>query len=272
MFRVREGLYVSREKSGRRDGPAGVGPWALFALAVACAGAEPARLTLVRTGPGALPEVPPEWTPPSPGVDPGVRARACAVELTVDPRQETYHGLLEVDLLLLQPARQLWLRGAAGLVVQGASVSTRGATRPAHAVRLGEEGLGLVLKRPAGVGPAKLRVAWEGRAQAPGGLLRREEGGHWYAHTRLQPGEAWRLVPTLGESTLPLPWSLTLRIPAEDSASSSLDVASETVGPDGLRTVRFAPQDEPGAPLAFTVGPPRPGPARTRGGRHAPRA
>lgn len=267
-----------------KDGQSGRGPWALFALAVACVGAPPVRLSVVgsTSEPAPLRDTPPHDLPLLPYLDAGVRPERYAVELTVDPRQETFSGLVEIDVALAEPTRQLWLRGHE-LRVQGASVSARGTTRPARVVRHGEELLGFLLERPVGPGLARLRVAWQGSTAvgATSGLLRHEEAGRWYARLRLRPGDARRVVPTFGEPSLPpVPWQLTLRMPSADRAFSELPVASEEVGPDGLRTVRFQTPSQPGAPLAFAVGPPEsageihPGPAasRQRGGRGAPSA
>ncbi len=268
-----------------KDGQSGRGPWALFALAVACVGTPPpTRLSVVGATSALAPlrEALPRDMPLRPHLDAGVRPERYRVELTVDPRQETFSGLVEIDVALTEPTQQLWLRGH-GLRVQGASVSARGTTRPARVVRHGEELLGFLLERPVGPGPARLRVAWQGSAatEEASGLLRHEEAGRWYARLRLRPDDARRVVPTLGEPSLPpVPWHLTLRMPSEDRAFSELPVASEEVGPDGLRTVRFRTPSQPGAPLAFAVGPPdtggeiHPGRAASiqRGGRGAPRA
>lgn len=267
-----------------KDGQSGRGPWALFALAVACVGAPPVRLSVVgaTSAPAPVRETTPHDIPLRPHLDAGVRPERYAVELTVDPRQETFTGLVEIDVALSEPTRQLWLRGHE-LRVQGASVSSRGSTRPARVVRHGEELLGFLFERPVGPGPARLRVAWQGSTSGgeASGLLRHEEAGRWYARLRPRPGEARRVVPTFGEPSLtPVPWQLTLRMPSEDRAFSELPVASEEVGPDGLRTVRFQTLSAPGAPLAFAVGPPdsggeihpRPAASRHRGGRGTPSA
>jgi alanyl aminopeptidase len=270
-----------QEELEMKDGPFGRGPWALFALAVACVGAPPpVRLSVVGSASEPAPprETPSQDMPLRPHLDAGVRPERYTVELTVDPRQETFSGLVEIDVALAEPTRQVWLRGHA-LTVRGASVSARGTTRPARVVRHGEELLGLLLERPVGPGPARLRVAWQGSASQgeASGLLRHEEAGRWYA--RLRPGEVCRVVPTFGGPALPpVPWHLTLRMPPENRAFTELPVAAEEVGPEGLRTVRFQTQARPGTSLAFAVGPPdseegalHPGPAasRQRGGRGA---
>lgn len=274
-----------------KDGQSGRGPWALFALAVACVGAPPVRLSVVGATPepatlrDTLPDTLPHDMPLRPHLDARVRPERYAVELTVDPRRETFSGLVEIDVALAEPTRELWLRGHE-LRVQGASVSARGSTRPARVVRHGEELLGFLLERPVGPGPARLRVAWQGSTAREGtsGLLRHEEAGRWYARLRL--GDTRRVLPTFGEplfgepSLAPVPWQLTLRMPSEDRAFTDLPVAAEEVGPDGLRTVRFKTPTPPGALLAFAVGPPdeggaiHPGPpaSRQRGGRGAPSA
>lgn len=266
-----------------KDGQSGRGPWALFALAVACVGAPPVRLSVVgaEAEPAPVRETPSHDMPLRPLLDAGVRPERYTVELTVDPRRDTFSGLVEIDMSLAEPTRQLWLRGHE-LRVQGASVSARGATRPARVVRHGDELLGFLLERPVGPGPARLRVAWQGSASVgeASGLLRHEEAGRWYA--RLRPGEARRVVPTFGEPpSQHVPWHLTLRMPPENRAFAELPVASEEVGPEGLRTVRFQVQARPGTSLAFAVGPPdssegeiHPSPVatRSRGGRGAPSA
>lgn len=237
-----------------RDGHAGRGPWALFALAMACVGPPSVRLTVV--GPEQEPS-PRRDTPMLPRMDERVRPERYVVELTVDPRQEAFSGLAEIEVALTAPTQQLWLRGL-DMRVHGASVSARGSTRPARAVREGEDELGFLLERPLTPGPAKLRVTWQGhmREGDASGLQRHQEGGHWYAQTRLRPEDAWRVVPMLAAPSLPpVPWQLTLRMPAEHRAFSEMPVLSEEVGPSGLRIVRFKTPSQPGAPMAFAVGP-----------------
>lgn len=263
-------------------GPGAQGLWALFGQAVATVAPPQARLSVVPGAPEPAP-LPVQDGPLLPEASSAeVHPLSCALELTLDPRQETFLGLVEFELRLSEPTQQLWLYGS-GLTVHGASVSTRGGTRPARVLREGEERLGFLLERPVGPGPVTLRVAWQGRLspQDSAGILRRQEGGSWYARARLAVGGARWVLPCFGEAPTPLPWQLTLRLRPEDRAFTERPVLSEEVGADGLRTVRFPPA-EASEPLAFTVGPAdtvaremihsSPAPAIPRGGRRAPTA
>jgi aminopeptidase N len=246
------------------DDHATVGPWGLFALATSSAEpGEEAPLTLkTAPRPGTAVESPPGSVLTR--MDSGVQPRRYTVELTLDPRQEQFQGLVELELSLREPTRQLWLRGT-GLTVQGASVTARGSTRPARVTRQGEDRLGFTLERPVGPGPVTLRVAYQGRASAQDatGVVRSSEGGHWYAVAWLQPTDARRILPCLDDTAFQVPWQLTLRLNPEDRAYADMPVASMELGPDGLRLVRFLPVTPHGL-LAFTVGPAQEEVARTQ--------
>ncbi|QRK09152.1 M1 family metallopeptidase [Archangium violaceum] len=231
-------------------------PWALLALTVACATPQQRTAPTQNTAPAPEPaaETP---RPPTFRLGTHVKPTGYQVELTVDPEQETFEGVVEIALTLSESTRQLWLHGN-GLKVKEATLAAGGQTRPARAVTEGTHFIGFLLERPVGPGPATLRVAYQGIAseKETTGLFRQKDGDTWYALTQFQPDDARRAIPCFDEPGFKVPWHLTLRVPRNQQAFSNTPVASEEQGADGWKTVRFRPTPPlPSEVVAFAVGP-----------------
>ncbi|WNG50185.1 M1 family peptidase [Archangium minus] len=231
-------------------------PWALLALTVACAtpqqGTAPTQTTASTPEPTA--ETP---RPPSFRLGTQVKPTGYQVELTVDPEQETFDGVVEIALTLSESTRQLWLHGS-DLKVKEAMLTTGGQPQPARAVTEGTSFIGFLLERPVGPGTATLRIAYQGIASAKEtmGLFRQKDGDTWYAMTQFQADDARQAIPCFDEPGFKVPWQLTLRVPQNQQAFSNTPVASEETGPDGWKTVRFRPTPPlPSELVAFAVGP-----------------
>ncbi|PTL83919.1 M1 family metallopeptidase [Vitiosangium sp. GDMCC 1.1324] len=231
-------------------------PWALLTLALACATPQQTSAPTASAPPSPAPtaETP---RPPTFRLGTHVKPTGYQVELTVDPDQETFDGVVEIALTLSESTRQVWLHGN-GLKVKEATLTAGGQSQPARAVTEGDSFIGFLLERPVGPGTATLRVAYQGTASAKEttGLFRQKDGDTWYAVTQFQPDDARRAIPCFDEPGFKVPWQLTLRVPQNQQAFSNTPVASEETGPDGWKTVRFRPTPPlPSEVIAFAVGP-----------------
>ncbi|AKJ07046.1 alanyl aminopeptidase [Archangium gephyra] len=226
-------------------------PWALLTLSLACA--TPQQIT-APPPPAPAAETP---RPPTFRLGTQVKPTSYKVELTVDPEQEGFSGVVEISLALSEPTQQVWLHGA-GLTVKEATLTAGGQSQPARAVTEKDTFIGFLLERPVGPGTATLRVAYQGLAPAKEtvGLFRQKDGDHWYAVTHFQADDARRAIPCFDEPGFKVPWQLTLRVPEKQRAFANAPVESEQPGPDGWKTVRFRPTPPlPSEVVAFAVGP-----------------
>ncbi|MFE8602042.1 M1 family metallopeptidase [Archangium violaceum] len=229
-------------------------PWALLALTLACATSQQATTPTAPPPPAPTAETP---RPPAFRLGTQVKPTSYKVELTVDPEQEGFSGIVEIPLELSEPTRQVWLHGK-GLTVKEATLTAGGQSQPARTVTENDTFIGFLLERPVGPGTVTLRVAYQGLALAKEtvGLFRQKDGDHWYALTHFQPDDARRAIPCFDEPGFKVPWQLTLRVPASQRAFANAPVESERTGPDGWKTVRFRPTPPlPSEVVAFAVGP-----------------
>ncbi|MFP2913677.1 M1 family peptidase, partial [Pyxidicoccus sp. 3LFB2] len=194
--------------------------------------------------------------PPGLRLDSRARPTRQSVTLELDPRQEAFRGTTDLELSLTEPTRELWLHGEE-LSVEAATLVVEGRRVPVAALAMGDV-LAFIPDEPVGPGTATLHVEYTGRAlaQEGSGIFREQEDGRWYAMTQFEALYARRAFPCFDEPSAKIPWQLTLRVRAEDSAFSNSPVQAEERGPDGWKTVRFQPtQPLPSYLVAFAVGP-----------------
>jgi alanyl aminopeptidase len=234
-------------------------------LCAACGGATPEA-----AAPRPLPQVEPAAAPPPPLVAPAppklrlsgdVEPRHYRLVLRVVPGGEGFDGEVAIDVAIAKPIGGLWLHGRE-LEVTRASLTPRGG-QPVAATPLprppGAEGfIGLGLARTVEPGPATLAIEFAGTLQAVEtlGLFRQKDGDDWYAFTQFETTDASRAFPCFDDPRWKTPWDLTLRVPRDSLAVANTAQVEESLGEDGLKTVRFATsQPLPTYLVAFAVGP-----------------
>jgi alanyl aminopeptidase len=206
------------------------------------------------------PEAPAPATPPTPPtlrLPTLVRPSGYVAELTLDPKAETFQGLMEISLAVTEPTSVIWVHGKA-LKVKEASVLQGGAPLAATQVPGTPEVLGFTLPRPLEKGTAKLRIAYEGIASTREleGAFRTEERGDWYLFTQFEPLGARRVFPCFDEPGFKVPWQLTLHVPEGNVAVTNTPQLAERPREGGGRTFLFArTQPLPSYLIALGVGP-----------------
>jgi alanyl aminopeptidase len=186
-----------------------------------------------------------------------VRPTGYTVELTLDPKAETFQGVTELALEVAEPTSVLWLNGKA-LTVKQATLTQGGAPIEVTPAAGNENFIGFTLARPLAKGPASLRITYEAVASMREieGVFRAQERGDWYLFTQFEPIGARRVFPCFDEPGFKVPWQLTLHVPAGNVAVTNTPVLSEEARPDGGRTFRFArTQPLPSYLIALGVGP-----------------
>ncbi len=243
-----------------RLGHLGVALWPLLVLTLAsCAGTrveQPRPAPTVQAAPDGDETERQVLAPPGLRLDARVRPVSQRVALELDPRQEEFRGLVDIELSLQETTRVLWLHGEE-LSVKRAAFMDGPARGPAVVLPVGHL-LAVLPQQPLGPGTVSLRMEYTGRAlaQEDSGVFREEEAGRWYAMTQFQAQYARRAFPCFDEPSFKIPWQLTLRVRDEDAAFSNMPVEAEERDKDGWRRVRFqATPPLPSYLLAFAVGP-----------------
>ncbi len=214
----------------------------VFAVALALAG--PAL-----AGPG--PE-PPTLRLPSTAEPAGY-----AVELGIDPGQDTFRGSVDIEIRIKEKTGLLWLN-ASDLTIAKASANAGGRVVGVRTVPGGENFVGFAFDRPLAPGSVTLHVEYTGKVDETStqGVFRQKDGEDWYVFTQLETTDARRAFPCFDEPSYKVRWQLTLRIPGKTTAVSNTPIEFESAGADGVRVVRFRRTEPlPSYLVAFAVGP-----------------
>ena len=226
---------------------------------VACA-ARPAAPPPAPAPPPPPVEAAPRPTPPSPTLrlPTAVRPTGYAAELTLDPAQPTFQGVLDIELEVKEPADAVWLQGH-GLSVKEASLTVGGAPVAVSQLKGTGDFLGFLPATALRPGPAHLRLVYEGalNERELSGAFRTKEADDWYVFTQFEAIGARRVFPCFDEPGFKVPWQLTLHVPAGNVAVSNTPL--EGPAPDttrGTTTWHFArTKPLPSYLIAFGVGP-----------------
>jgi alanyl aminopeptidase len=214
-----------------------------------------AAFGIMGSGRSAAQEARPE--PPKLRLPAVAEPTAYAVELTIVPTEDSFRGLIDIEVRLREKTSLLWLNGT-DLKIEKASASVAGRLVGARAVAGGEDFVGLAFERPLGPGPVKLRLEYTGTLAKTStqGLFKQKDGEDWYVFSQFESTDARRAFPCFDEPSYKVPWRLAVRIPKGASAVSNTPILSESGDPGGMKVVRFRPTPPlPSYLVAFGVGP-----------------
>ena len=179
-----------------------------------------------------------------------------AVDLTLAPNQDSFHGIVDIDLRFSQPESILWLN-AADLTISDAALLSGGRSIPAKVVTGGDQFTGFDFGQPVS-GEARLHVVYEGKINrnSSAGVFQLKQGDDWYVYTQFEPTDARRAFPCFDEPSYKTPWQLSLHVPRQFRAFANYPLESETDEPAGSKVVKFAETKPlPSYLVAFAVGP-----------------
>ena len=201
---------------------------------------------LIPAAPGAVTPVPQGSAPavaasgaPTLRLPADVRPTRQSVELTINPREEKFSGVVDIDVTLRSAAPTIWVNGT-NLSVREATLSMSGQNRPLRVVPGNDQVIGFAPDNGAvGPGTGRLHIAYEGVLSRRDleGLFAQKEGDDWYVFTQFEATDARRAFPCFDEPSFKVPWQLTLRMP--ERTGGALEHAGDLErgdGADGMKT------------------------------------
>jgi len=198
---------------------------------------------------------------------PDVRPSEYDLHLTPDLDAGRFAGRVRIRVRLGRPKAAITLH-AADLQITRAAAEAGGAAVGARAKLLrGDEAVRLEFARPLPAGEATLALEFAGALnQHLRGLYAASAGGHRYAFTQCEAADARRILPCFDEPSFKARFRVSVTARAVDTVLSNAPVEREEPGPNGTRTVRFAPTPPLSTYLlALAVGPLEATPVRTLG-------
>ncbi len=176
--------------------------------------------------------------------------------LTPDLKTATFSGDEAIDLTVKEPTRSITLN-AIEIAFQSVTITADGREQTAQ-VSLDEKKQQASFSFPDTIsaGSATLKIRYTG-------ILNNELRGFYlsktakrnYAVTQFEPTDARRAFPSFDEPAFKAAFDVTLTIDAADTAISNSPIVSDTPGPDGKHTLRFAATPKMSTYLvAFLVG------------------
>src|SRR5262249_33884004 len=170
----------------------------------------------------------------------GPRPLGYLLDLTVDPAESKFQGVVDVTLSLPPQTGFVWLNGRGLTVSHAELVGSAGDRVEVTPISGGEDFLGFQLAQPAS-GTATLRVAYTGRVgDRAEGLFVERGGEDRYLYTQLEEVDARRLVPCFDEPSFKVPWQLTVHAPKGMAVFSNTRAVADDDEGSGRHRVRFA--------------------------------
>ncbi len=207
----------------------------------------------------AAAEAPTVTSPPPPGqLGKTVEPTLYHLELTIDPTQDDFSGVVAIEIMVREPTDHIWLHGK-GLNVSEVYLVTAEGTRieASYEQRL-KSGVSLVsLAQPIEAGAATLHFEYSAPFNtASFALFKAVRGDNSYAVTQFEPIAARQAFPGFDEPGFKVPFDLVVVSRAGDVTITTTPEVSVEALEDGFVRHLFArTRPLPTYLLAFAVGP-----------------
>jgi alanyl aminopeptidase len=182
----------------------------------------------------------PSLEPPKLRLDGSAQPLRYAVDLTIVPDRDTFHGSVDIEVDVRTPSPIIWLNGI-GLAIEDASFRPEAsAALPAKTIPGGDQFIGFIFDQPIS-GKGTIHVVYQGKISrnSSAGIFQLKEDRDWYVYSQFEPTDARRAFPCFDEPGFKVPWQMTLHVPKDDMALSNTPVQSESGEPNGMKVVRF---------------------------------
>jgi alanyl aminopeptidase len=198
----------------------------------------------------------PSLEPPKLRLDGSAQPLRYAVDLTIVPDRDTFHGSVDIDIDLRTPSTIIWINATGLTIVEANFRPQSGSAMPARTVPGGDQFTGFSFDREVS-GKGVLHVAYQGKISrsSSAGVFQLKEDREWYVYSQFEPTDARRAFPCFDEPGFKVPWQMTLHVPKDDLAVSNTPLESESNEPNGMKKVQFkATPPLPSYLVAFAVG------------------
>jgi len=190
----------------------------------------------------------------------GVRPTAYRLDLTLDPREDRFHGQVEIDIEIDEATDHIWMHGNNIDVAEIKAVvpSEGDKVVPAHYRQMLDSGV-VRVDFAGGIpaGKITLRINYSAPFDKNlAGLFKVEEKGEAYALAKSESIQARRFLPGFDEPGLKATYDISLTIPEGYKAISNGPEAERVDAGNGMEKVTFAQtRPMPTYLLSLAVGP-----------------
>jgi len=181
-----------------------------------------------------------------------------AIELTIDPSQETFSGRVSIDVQISEATSTIWMHGK-DLDISEVYLTDSGSNRigASFEERLDSGVALLTLEQPAAAGAASIHFVYTAPFNtSANALFKVERDGRHYAVTQFEPIAARNVFPGFDEPGFKVPFDLTLVTRADDVAITTTPEASTETLEDGMvKHVFETTRPLPTYLIAIAIGP-----------------
>ncbi|MBB5213059.1 M1 family metallopeptidase [Microbulbifer hydrolyticus] len=198
--------------------------------------------------------------PPAGKLPDGVRPTAYRLDLTLDPREDTFHGQVEIDIEVDNATDHIWMHGNNIDVaeIKGIVPSEGNKEVPAHYRQMLDSGV-VRVDFAGGIpaGKITLRIQYSAPFDKNlAGLFKVEEKGDAYALAKSESIQARRFLPGFDEPGLKATYDISLTIPKGYKAISNGPESERVDAGNGMEKVTFSQtRPMPTYLLSLAVGP-----------------
>jgi alanyl aminopeptidase len=194
--------------------------------------------------------------PPRGKLPESVVPKRYTLELTVDPRQDSFSGKVSIEVGVLAAVQRVWLHGMFD-EISGNVETSQGTIVGFKAHQHRPDGvLRLDLDKPLDTGAATIHFEFKSKFGSHlAGLYKVESGGEAYAFTQMEPVWARQALPCFDEPRFKTPFDVTLIVPKEHEAIANTGAREEKIE-GAMKRVRYRMTELlPTYLLAWAVGP-----------------